>query len=71
MKSWLPSCGNALELPFLKGKEKSLQMMPFLIGQNPYLKKPRQATLRKYENALMKRYQVSYDGKKGPEFFFH
>jgi len=46
-------------------------MMPFLIGQNPYLKKPRQATLRKYENALMKRYQVSYDGKKGPEFFFH
>lgn len=34
-KSWLPSYGNALELPFLKGKEKSLQMTLSLTGQNP------------------------------------
>lgn len=66
MKSWLTSDDNALQFPFLKGKEKiTLDDATFNKAKTTLGKAQASNILRKYDNALMKRCQVSYDVKRG------
>lgn len=73
MTIWLPSYGNTLELPFFpQEKVNSLQMAPTLTGQTPILGKAQADNiLWRDDNALMKRYQVTYEVKRDLQLFLH